>query len=195
MRSTSCWKTYAITFWFTRLNFADCAECADTAAQYRGSRRADLAVHQHRACALADDEAFVVTANGAEAAYRHFVVNDWWYRSIDPWRRQSSLNNAQMVANEDGTFTYVVAIQDPGVHNWIDTGGLHVTYAIQKWQGLPRDMQSERAPRITGLLVKLKDLPNVLPRGTRWLTPDERKKQLAQRAAAYERRIIGSATG
>ena len=26
--------------------------------------------------------------------------------------------------NADGTYTYVIAARDPGVHNWIDTDGL-----------------------------------------------------------------------
>ena len=126
----------------------------------------------------------------AGAAYRHFVVNDWWYRSIDPWRRQSSLNNAQMSRDADGRYTYVIALRDPGVHNWIDTGGLHQTYAIQKWQGLPRRMNPGDAPTITGRLVKLDELPGALPRGVRAVTAAERRHQLDERAAAFARRFI-----
>ena len=36
----------------------------------------------------------------------------------------STLNKAQSVANRDGTYTFVLSRQDPGVHNWIDPCGL-----------------------------------------------------------------------
>jgi hypothetical protein len=41
------------------------------------------------------------------------------------WSRTGSMNMSQMAAESDGSFTYVVAHQDPGVYNWLDTGGLH----------------------------------------------------------------------
>lgn len=179
-----------ITFWFTRLNFAI---PPNTLSAPQSSGTLGGLMSQWNSCVrivLDDDEAYVVTANGAGAAYRHFVVNDWWYRSVDPWHIQSSLNNAQMVPDEDGSYTYVVAMRDPGVHNWIDTGGLHQTYAIQKWQGLPRGEDMKETPRIEGRLVKLGDLKSVLPKGTRWLTPAERARQIEMRQADFARRFI-----
>lgn len=179
-----------ITFWFTRLNFAI---PPNTLTPPQSTGKVGGLISQWTSIArivLADDEAYVVTTNAANAAYRHFVVNDWWYRSIDPWHRQSSLNNAQMAPDADGRYTYVVALRDPGVHNWIDTGGLHQTYAIQKWQGLPRSMRPEEIPTISGRLVKLDDLRDALPAGTRLVTAAERKQQMDERAAAFARRFI-----
>jgi hypothetical protein len=179
-----------ITFWFTRLNFAI---PPNRLTEPKSTGAVGGLVSQWSSIArivLAEDEAFVVRANAAGAAYRHFVVNDWWYRSIDPWHRQSSLNNAQMEPDADGGYTYVVSHRDPGVHNWIDTGGLRQTYAIQKWQGLPRQIQPGREPRIGARLVKLDHLREALPAGTRWLDPQQRAAQLARRQADFARRII-----
>lgn len=179
-----------ITFWFTRLNFA---MPPNTLTTPQSTGKVGGLISQWTSIArivLADDEAYVVTANAADAKYRHFVVNDWWYRSIDPWHRQSSLNNAAMTPDADGQYTYVVALRDPGVHNWIDTGGLHQTYAIHKWQGLPADMSPDRVPQIHGRLVKLDELRRILPADTRWMTAAERRQQLAERANAFARRFI-----
>jgi hypothetical protein len=95
-----------------------------------------------------------------------------------------------MARDADGRYTCVVALRDPGVHNWIDTGGLHQTHAIQKWQGLPRGADGVHQPTIEGRLVKLADLKRVLPPETRWVTPAERAQQLAQREAAFARRLL-----
>jgi len=37
--------------------------------------------------------------------------------------RQSSLNTEQIAYEPDGSYTIVVADEDPGVPNWLDTGG------------------------------------------------------------------------
>jgi hypothetical protein len=95
-----------------------------------------------------------------------------------------------MAPDADGRFTYVVAARDPGVHNWIDTGGLHQTYAIQKWQGLRPNMRPEEIPTISGQLVKFDALRSALPAGVRPMTRIERKQQLDERAGAFARRFI-----
>ena len=137
-----------------------------------------------------DDEAVVVTVHPAGAAFRNIVLHDYWYRSIDYPHHTSSMNNSQGVANADGTYTYVVSIKDPGVYNWLDTAGLHEVIANHRWQGLPRGKPDSCEPAINARLVKLQDLPSVLPKGTKMVTPVERKQQLAERLAAYQFRLI-----
>jgi hypothetical protein len=43
------------------------------------------------------------------------------------WPRTGTLNMSQMAADNDGSFTSVVAHQDPGVYNWLDTRNPHLT--------------------------------------------------------------------
>lgn len=71
------------------------------------------------------DEALIVTANAAGALFRNVVLCDLFFMSLSYWSRTGSMNMSQMAADNDGTFTYVVTHQDPGVYNWLDTGGLH----------------------------------------------------------------------
>ena len=58
------------------------------------------------------------------AEYFTVPLSNIWGTTLDILDRTGSLNKAQSRPNEDGTYTYVIAGQDPGVHNWIDTGGL-----------------------------------------------------------------------
>ena len=139
---------------------------------------------------LSHDEAMIVTSNAAGAAYRDFVLHDVWYRTIEYWERQSSLNNGQMVPDEDGRYTLVVAHRDPGVANWLDTGGLHEVYALHRWQGLPLEGGSPQAPKIQSEVIKLRDLDSKLPAGVRRITPREREQQLERRRSAFQRRFI-----
>ncbi len=53
----------------------------------------------------------------------------------------------------------MISIQDPGVHNWIDTEGLHHTMFLQRWQLLPQGADGPGGnPSQRSEVVKLADL-------------------------------------
>ena len=140
---------------------------------------------------LDDDEAYVLTLGAADSDYWVLILYDWWLMSVDFWSRTTTFNNTQSVANPDGSHTYVFSIQDPGVHNWVDTLGLHDIRFLNRWQILPKtDEGYGGEPWARGELVKLADLEATLPEGTVWVTPAEREKQLAERLASFNRRHI-----
>ena len=84
------------------------------------------------------------------------------------------------------------SITDPGVHNWIDTLGLHEPKYLLRLQRLPRNPDGSYGgnPTNTGQLVKLSDLHRVLPPETKWVTAEERRQQLADRLAAFKHRFV-----
>ena len=139
---------------------------------------------------LADDEAYVLTLGSGGSDYWVMVLYDWWLMSGNYWRTTSSLNDHQSVANQDGSHTLVFSIRDPGVYNWVDTEGLHESLFMNRWQMLPTDADGLALgePWAKGELVKLDDLRRVLPEGTKWVTPQEREQQLAERLASFNRR-------
>jgi hypothetical protein len=97
--------------------------------------------------------------------------------------RTASLNIEQVALNADSAITFVVAPIDPGIHNWIDTGGLHEGIFYFRWQGLPPD--DPDPPVIHDFqLVKRNQLAVALPPGVVFVTPPERAAQQAARAAA-----------
>jgi len=136
---------------------------------------------------LADDEAVILTVNGGGATYRDVVLHDLWLRSLPNRDNLISLTNAQMAVDADGRYTYVIAIADPGVHNWLDTRGLHDVLVLHRWQGFP-DPHAE-APSIESRKVRLAELDAALPGGVVRVTPEQRREQIARRQASYDRRF------
>jgi hypothetical protein len=134
---------------------------------------------------LADNEAFVVTASPAGAAYRSLQLYSFWFISLDYWERQTTLNNAQSAPNPDGTLTYVVSSKDPGVANWLDTTGLHDLILVQRWQRVPSPPGPAGPPAITAKLVNFGALGAALPAGVPTVTPSQRKQQLAERLTTF----------
>jgi hypothetical protein len=139
---------------------------------------------------LAFDEALVVTVNPGAASYFVVPVTNPWMVTVDP-TSQISLNSVQGAANADGTYTFVVSLQDPDVYNWINTTGLTEGTIMARWQGLPTESESSSTSDVAvdTQVVSLSELASVLPSGTRYVTPSERAVQLKQRAAGYARRL------
>jgi len=121
---------------------------------------------------------------------RYFVVPlaNVWGTTMDIVDRTSSLNKAQSKPNADGSYSYVLCPDDPGVHNWLDTCGMYegmLTLRMAEFPGgRPRDDLSAR-----GEIVKIADLRNALPEGAVWVTAEERVQQQRERAASYKRRL------
>lgn len=137
---------------------------------------------------LEDDEAFVIDLDDGGARYFTVPISNVWGTTMGIMDRTGSLNKAQSEPNADGTWTYVVANADPGVHNWVDPCGLPSGILTLRMAEFP-DRRPTGDLAASGRLVKLADLESVLPAGTREVTADERARQLADRAAAYTRRL------
>lgn len=126
---------------------------------------------------LADDEVAVVESAvpGKSAYWMYQVVRDSW-RAINPLKHQSSLNAAQAHLDKDGKFRAVVSGTDPGVPNWLDTGGYDrgMVYA--------RFHDCDDAPLPRARIVRKAALHEVLPVDTPRVSPQEREASLRERA-------------
>src|SRR5439155_2087555 len=137
---------------------------------------------------LEEDEALIIRCNAAGAGFRNVVLTDAYHLSIDYWRRASSLNMVQMAPDENGDFTFVVCARDPGIHNWLDTGGLKRVMFGHRWQAFERGISHDQ-PWMTGKLVKFDALDKELADGVRRLGDAGRKAQLAARGEGIKRRF------
>jgi len=137
---------------------------------------------------LADDQAIIVRSNAAGALFRNAVLTDVFHMSIEYWKRTSSLNMLQMAPDEDGDFTYVISHCDPGIHNWLDTGGVRRMIFGERWQGFTRT-GSRSEPWMTTKLVKASDVASELPDGVRRIDASGRKAQIAARQVGFNRRF------
>lgn len=72
---------------------------------------------------LAADQALVVTGRWPECRFANVCLWNRFQQTFDYGSRCVSLNRAQTKTNPDGSFTMVVAAEDPGRPNWLDTEG------------------------------------------------------------------------
>ncbi len=135
---------------------------------------------------LEDSEALVVTIDPGNAGYFTVPITDVWTITGNYWDEQTSLNNGQSIANPDGTYTFVLSPTDPGVSNWVSTGGLNQGTVSIRFQDL--DQSSQDTPKVSSQVVPIDDLGTVLPPTTVYVTTAERRAQIAARQLGYNRR-------
>jgi hypothetical protein len=135
---------------------------------------------------LADNQALVLTIDKGSAGFFNVPVYNDWTITDDYWNQQTSLNIDQAVANPDGTYTLVVSPNDPGVANWVSTGGLNQGIISMRFQNVS-DPEQDR-PTVESEVFTLDELDAALPGTTVYVTPDERQVQLAARKLGYNKR-------
>lgn len=101
---------------------------------------------------LAPDEALVIDLDPPQTRYWSITIENIWHECIDVRRRRSSLTNANAAVGDEGRARVVVAADDPGVANWLDTGGRHRGFVILRW------LDNFATPDVRANVVKLDDL-------------------------------------
>jgi hypothetical protein len=139
---------------------------------------------------LKDDEALVIRLDRRQAAYLGFQLSDVWGQGQAPEyiEKTGSLNGSQALPNADGTYTYVIAVADPAVHNWLDPSGLHAGTFCARWQKLPAGVSAADAVK-SMQVAPIQDLKRTLPAETKWVTPEQRAAQYRARTADFARRL------
>ena len=132
---------------------------------------------------LGPDEALLVEVTPPEGLYWSYSLGNPWWETIDYARHQSSLNGHQAEVDPDGTVRAVIAHQDPGVANWLDTAGHSAGPVIL------RCVRTETAPIPTTRVVSFSEVAASLPAETRRVTPEERRETIAARRLAVSRRF------
>jgi hypothetical protein len=138
---------------------------------------------------LRDGEALVLDVDLGGAAYFIAPITNLWGTTNEIAQRTGSLNKAQSVANPDGTLRYVVSVEDPGVHNWVDPCGMHEGILTLRWAEFP---SGRPGPELgaKSRVVPVASLRGALPAGTRFVTPEERRRQQEERGRAYAWRLL-----
>jgi hypothetical protein len=102
-------------------------------------------------------------------------LNDELWNQIEFGYRQSSLNALQAKLDSDGKFRTVIALEDPGVANWLDSGGHTRGMLVGRWHG------ADSYPMPTIRKVPFADIAQHLPADTPMVTPAEREAALRKR--------------
>ena len=130
---------------------------------------------------LAADEALIIEFD-AHAGLWMLTNMGAFFTSMDYLYRQVSYTPARTRVDTDGVVRIVLAHDDPGHHNWLDTQGFargNVTY---------RHMLDGRPAALRTTLVKRAELGAALPADSATVTPEQRTAQLRDRFDGIRRR-------
>lgn len=117
------------------------------------------------------------------ALYWNVQLSDRLWNTIDWVNRQSSLNGGQARIDSDGRFRAVIALEDPGVPNWLDPGGEREGSIMLRW------MRCSSGPEPSLTPVPLTELRSRLPADTPAVSAEARDQSLrARRRGAQLRR-------
>lgn len=132
---------------------------------------------------LDDGEALIIETDlPAHRPYWNIQLNDPYFNTLEYVYRLSSLNGHTAKVSSDGRFRAVIALEDPGVPNWLDPAGYREGGIYGRWF----DCDSNPTPIIKR--VPLAELRRHLPADTPVVTPDERAEELRTRVRACQRR-------
>ncbi|TWO80641.1 hypothetical protein CBW56_08690 [Denitratisoma oestradiolicum] len=136
---------------------------------------------------LAADEALIVELHQpVEPNYIGFCLGNMWGESLDFANFQSSLNGVQAARDPDNVIRYLIAHQDPGIANWVDTTGQPEGYMTVRWAYSERP--KENLPWATVKKIKIAEAMQHLPATTKTVTPEQRRAAIAIRQEHVQRR-------
>lgn len=129
------------------------------------------------------DEALIIATDlPARRPYWNIQLNDPCFNALEYVYRLSSLNGHTAQVASDGRFYAVIALEDPGVPNWLDPAGYTEGGIYGRWF----DCDTTPTPTITR--VPLAALRDHLPADTPAVTSEQRAEELRRRVRACQRR-------
>jgi hypothetical protein len=102
-------------------------------------------------------------------------LSDPLWNAVDWLNRQSSINARQARLDGDGRLRAVIALEDPGVPNWLDPGGFDNGSIMIRWNRA----SSGPTPALTS--VPAAELRRHLSPDTPVVTPEQRDESLRAR--------------
>jgi hypothetical protein len=126
-------------------------------------------------------KALVLRTTPPECEFWNLEFCNTWWETNDYLYGLTSLNAHHAGREEDGSIVAVVAHDDPGIPNWLDTAGFTEGMMGRRW------MHAESTPDIECTLVDHDDLESFLG-AVRRITPGEREARIAaNRRGVYRR--------
>jgi hypothetical protein len=114
--------------------------------------------------------------------YWSFLVGDEQFLTIDWMQHQSSLNGFQARIDKDGIVRIVISPTDPGVPNWLDTGGYKRGIIQVRWNNCTA------APNPVATKIKLAEVRAHVPAETPAINAAERENTLRDRRLGAQMR-------
>lgn len=124
---------------------------------------------------LAPSEALLIEVVPPEAAYWNFELGDFWFQSLDYFNRVISINKHQAKIDPDGVLRVVVSAKDPGLVNWLDTGGWPEGTMTYRWA------LATTTPHPSTKKVRLDDLAGLVPADALRASREDRADEIQRR--------------
>ena len=132
---------------------------------------------------LGPDESLLIEHDEPRARYWNWSIHNlYWFDSGAFDQRLMSCNGRQAHVDEDGIVRVVVAHADPGVPNWLDTENRPIGMAVYRYVG------ASTKPRPTARVIAIGDVRSAVPDTHPVVDADARRRQLADRSRAAQRR-------
>jgi hypothetical protein len=133
---------------------------------------------------LGPREALVIEGDAPDAWTWNFMLyNLGWFESLDFANRTTSLNRTQLHIDPDGKYRIVVAHEDPGVQNWLDTTGLAQTMVTYRF------IRTKSSPVPRCAVVPIDHVRDALPQSTPVFDAAARAAQIEVRQRHVARRF------
>lgn len=146
------------------------------AAQYNSAGEFDLEPGQ----AL-----IVEIPNEDIAGYSGINLYTAWGQTLPYPLEIDSLNNTQAFEDPDGYTYYVVSATNPGVANWLDTGGLETGEVYARFLDLPAGTDLDGLT-VTTEVVPVADVSEYLPADTPTVSPAEYAATMTNDVLSYD---------
>ena len=116
---------------------------------------------------------------------KYFIapITNIWGTTNNIVTKNGSLNNSQAKVNQDGTYTFILSVNDPGVFNWLDPSGLSEGILTLRWSGFPNDIVGENLFAKSKVML-ISDALNEITDDHR-ISSEERLNQLQAREESY----------
>ena len=134
--------------------------------------------------AVAPDEALLLEFKPVPSLMWSIELENVWWVTADYRWRLVEVTDEQAVVDDDGVCRVVVAHQDPGLPNWLDTATFGEGWV--RYRGMLSD--GMRGPDWNSRVVKLDELLGALPPNVKRIGAADRKQQIALRAAGVRKR-------
>ena len=126
--------------------------------------------YYHSHWAVAKDEALVIEATPPECEHWNFQLNNYWMESLD-YRHHAIHTNKHLAHHEeDGSVRIVVAHEDPGLPNWIETAGHTSGTMCFRW------IRAAEHPQPRTRVVKVSELGDLTSPGAPVTPPTSREQ-------------------
>ena len=127
---------------------------------------------------LDPDQALVIDTDLPDARYWSFQLYvPGWFELVDPVTRVTSRNRTQAEVLDGNRIQMVVSPIDPGVLNWLDTGGRPSGLCTLRWFW----PGGEDEPNPTARVIALDALDAAIDPASSPITPDQRRAELDAR--------------